>query len=180
MPAGGLMATRPRQQALEEHRQHLRASPSLDGSLEAREREDSVGLLSPPYSQPSPRASLLGSRNGSTASLARIGGAFRSRLRSRHTSPGSGSASGGTDTGSGASSRHNPHVSLSNVSRARAQSLIHSIGGASRSSIELVLGTLLDPNIRIRITMRGMAVTHARPLGELQPVVNATTGRPKT
>ncbi|KAI0251640.1 hypothetical protein BJV78DRAFT_1282308 [Lactifluus subvellereus] len=157
-PAGGLTATRPRQQAAyEEHRQHLRASvgsdplpesdreeerpsrsgqPSPDGSLEAREREDSVGLLSPPSSQPSPRASLLGSRNGSTASLARIGGAFRSRSRSRHTS--SGSASGGT--GSGASSRHNSHVSLSNVSRARAQSLIHSIGGASRSSIELVLG----------------------------------------
>jgi hypothetical protein len=166
---GGLTATRPppssRQQAFEEHhhhRRHLRASivssdplpesdreedrpprsgqPSPDGSLEAREREDSVGLLSPPSSQPSPRASLLGSRNGSAASLARIGSAFRSRSRSRHTSSGS----GGTGSGSGASSRHNSHVSAASVSlaprRTRAQSLIHSISGASRSSIELVLG----------------------------------------
>jgi hypothetical protein len=34
--------------------------PSPDGSLEAHEREDFVALLSPPSSQPSPRASLLG------------------------------------------------------------------------------------------------------------------------
>jgi ankyrin repeat protein len=60
--------------------------PSPDGSLEGREREDSVGLLSPPSSQPSPRASLLGSRNGSATSLVRISGAFRSRSRSRNTS----------------------------------------------------------------------------------------------
>ncbi|KAI9453375.1 hypothetical protein F5148DRAFT_1277448 [Russula earlei] len=153
-PAGGLTATRPRQ-TFEEHR-HLRpdsmgseilpesdreddrasrsGQPSPDGSLEAREREDSVGLLSAPSSQPSPRASLLGSRNGSATSLTRIGTAFRPRSRSRNTSSGSG-------TGSGASSRHNSHVSLSSVSlaqsRARAQSLIQTIGGASRSSIEL-------------------------------------------
>ncbi|KAI9439198.1 hypothetical protein H4582DRAFT_2119755 [Lactarius indigo] len=107
--------------------------PSPDGSLEAREREDSS----------SPRVSLLGSRsrNGSAASLARISGAFRPRSRSRHTSSGS-----GTGSGSGASSRHNSHVSLSSVSlalgghRARAHSLIQSIAGASRSSVELVLG----------------------------------------
>ena len=157
-PAGGLSATRPRQ-TFEQPRRHLRpdsaasedllesdreedraprsGQPSPDGSLEAREREDSVGLLSPPSSQPSPRASLLGSRNGSATSLARISGAFRPRSRSRNTSSGSG-------TGSGASSRHDSRVSVSSASlalgRARAHSLIHSIGGASRSSIELVLG----------------------------------------
>ena len=34
--------------------------------------KNSVGLLSAPSSEPSPRASLLGSRNGSSTSLARI------------------------------------------------------------------------------------------------------------
>ncbi|KAF8497822.1 hypothetical protein F5888DRAFT_1613094, partial [Russula emetica] len=157
----GLTTTRPRQ-TFEGHRRQLRQSigsevlqesdreddrasrsgqPSPDGSLEAREREDSVGLLSPPSSQPSPRASLLGSRNGSSTSLARISGAFRSR--SRNTSSGSGDGSGG-------SSRHNSHVSVSSASlalgRARAHSLIQNIGGASRSSIELVLGRMPQPS----------------------------------
>jgi len=166
-PPGAITATRPRQQLalLDEHQQqqHFRTEsvgsgsdreddhasrsgqPSPDGSLEAREREDSVGLLSPspPSSQSSPRVSLLGSRsrNGSAASLARISGAFRPRSRSRHTSSGS-----GTGSGSGASSRHDSHVSLSSVSlalgghRARAHSLMQNIAGASRSSVELVLG----------------------------------------
>jgi hypothetical protein len=168
-PAGALAATRPRQPPQQQQQQeddlrsesidsgsdqdddHDHASrsdqPSPDGSLEAREREDSVGLLSPSSSQSSPRVSLLGggsrSRNGSAASLARISVAFRPRSRSRHTSSGSGT---GTGTGSGASSRHDSHVSLSSVSlalgshRARAHSLIQSIAGASRSSVELVLG----------------------------------------
>jgi hypothetical protein len=48
--------------------------PSPDGSLEVCERKDSVGLQSPPSSQPSPRASLLGSRNGSATSLSRVHG----------------------------------------------------------------------------------------------------------
>ena len=157
-PAGGLTATRPRQ-TFEGHRRELRhersigselspefdresdrasrsGQPSPDGSLEAREREDSVGLLSAPSSQPSPRASLLGSRNGSATSLARLSGAFRPRSRSRNTSSGSGSGS--------ASSRHNSHVSVSSASlalgRARTHSFIQGIGNASRSSIELVLG----------------------------------------
>ena len=69
--------------------------PSPDGSLEAREREGSVGLLSPPSSQPSPRTSL-GSRDGSTTSLAQISGTFQSSSRSRNTSTGSGSGSGGS------------------------------------------------------------------------------------
>jgi hypothetical protein len=169
-PAGALTATRPalydeQQQDLgaesigsgsdregegEDDRASRSDQPSPDGSLEAREREDSVGLLSPASSQSSPRVSLLGSsrsRNGSAASLARISGAFRPRSRSRHTSSGSGTGTGtGTGTGSGASSRHDSHVSLSSVSialgghRARAHSLIQSIAGASRSSVELVLG----------------------------------------
>ena len=189
-PAGGSGLTATRQQALEEHRQHLRASvgsdpslpesdreedrpsrsgqPSPDGSLEAREREDSVGLLSPQSSQPSPRASLLGSRNGSTASLARISGAFRSRSRSRHTSSGSAS-------GSGASSRHNSHVSLSNVSRARAQSLIHGIGGASRSSIELVLGRT-TPAVRVEEAASDTSGSPSE--GGLSNSENYTFGRP--
>ena len=157
-PAGGLTATRPRQ-TFEQPRRHLRpdsaasqellesdreedrasrsGQPSPDGSVEAREREDSVGLLSAPSSQPSPRASLFGSRNGSATSLARISGVFRPR-----TSSGSGS-------GSGASSRHDSRVSVSSASlalgRARAQSLIHGIGNASRSSIDLVLGRVGQP-----------------------------------
>ena len=165
-PAGALSATRPRTQPAlfneqqpeeddlrsesigsgsdrEDEHASRSGQPSPDGSLEAREREDSVGLLSPSSSQSSPRVSLYGSRsrNGSAASLARIGGAFRPRSRSRHTSSGS-----GTGSGSGASSRHDSHVSLSSVSlalgghRARAHSLIQSIAGASRSSVELVLG----------------------------------------
>ncbi|KAF8496778.1 hypothetical protein F5888DRAFT_1803951 [Russula emetica] len=55
--------------------------PLPDGSLEAHKREDSVGLLSPPLSQLSPRASLLGSRNGSSTFLTWISGAFRFRSR---------------------------------------------------------------------------------------------------
>ena len=110
---------------------------SLDGSLEACEREDSVGPLSLPSSRPSLRASLLGSRYGRATSLALIGGAFPSRSRSRNTSSGS-----GRGTGSGVSLKYNSHVSVSSASltlgHTRAQSLIHSIGGASRSSVELV------------------------------------------
>ncbi|KAF8495694.1 hypothetical protein F5888DRAFT_1804681 [Russula emetica] len=64
---------------------------------------------------PSPRASLLGSRNGSATSLARISGAFRSRSLSS--------------------------ASLA-LGRAHAHSLIQGIGGALRSSIELVLGPI--------------------------------------
>ena len=150
-----LTTSRPRQ-TFEGHRRQLRQSIGSevlqesdrgttlpDGSLEAREREDSVGLLSPPSSQPSPRASLLGSCNGSVTSLARISGAFRSRTRLRNTSSGSASGSGG-------SSRHNSHVSVSSASlalgRARAHGLIQGIGDASRSSIELVLGRMPQPS----------------------------------
>jgi hypothetical protein len=116
----------------EDDRVSRSGQPSFDVSLEARECEDSVGLLSPPSSQLSPRVSLLGSRNGSATFLARISGAFCSRSRSQNTSTGSGSGSGG-------SSRHDSHVSVSSASLAlglaRAHSLIQGIGGASRSSM---------------------------------------------
>ena len=108
--------------------------------LMARSRHANAKILlaySAPSSQPSPRASLLVSRNGSSTSLARISGAFHSRSRSRNTSSSSGAPSGG-------SSRHNSHVSVSSASlvlgRARAHNLIQGIGGASRSGIELILG----------------------------------------
>jgi hypothetical protein len=161
-PAGSITATRPRQ-TFEGHCRQLRQSigsevvpesdredgrpsrlgqPSPDGSLEVQEREDSVGFLFPPSSQLNPKASVLGSHNGSVTSLARIGGAFCSRSRSRNPSLGSGSGSGGK-------SRHNSHVSVSSASlalgRARAHSLSHGISGASRSSIELVLGHVSQP-----------------------------------
>ncbi|KAF8483047.1 hypothetical protein F5888DRAFT_1812717 [Russula emetica] len=68
---------------------------------------------------PSPRASLLGSRNGSATSLARISGAFRSRSLSS--------------------------ASLA-LGRAHAHSLIQGFGGALRSSIELVLGRMSQPS----------------------------------
>src|SRR6266403_5380358 len=126
----------------EDDRASRSGQPSPDGSLEARKREDSVGLLSAPSSQPSPRPSLLGSRNGSATSLTRIGSAFRSRSRSRNESSCSGSGSGG-------SSRHNSHVTVSSaplaLGRARAHSLIQGMDGASRSSIELVLGRISQP-----------------------------------
>jgi hypothetical protein len=116
----GITATRPRQM-FEGHRRQLHqrigsevlqeshreddlasrsGQPFPDGSLEAHEREDSVGLLSPPSSQPSPRTLLRGSRNGIATSLARISGAFRSCSRSQNPSSGSGSGSVGC-------SRHN-------------------------------------------------------------------------
>jgi hypothetical protein len=107
-------------------------------SLEAREHEDSVGLLSPPSSQPSRGTSLLDPHNGSSTFFARISVTFHSRSRLRNTSSASASGSGG-------SSRHNSPVSVSSVSlalgRARAHSLIQGIGGALRSIIELVLAT---------------------------------------
>src|SRR5258707_5054216 len=139
-----VLAQRPYQSLTARTTTHLaRGSPRLM----VRSRRESaktllVSFLHLPPSQPSPRASVFGSRNGSATSLARISGPFHSRSRSRNTSSGSGSGSGG-------SSRHNSHVSVSSASlalgRARAHSLIHGIGGASRSSIELVLGRVSRP-----------------------------------
>ena len=104
--------------------------PSPVGSVEACEREDSAGLLSPPSSQPSLRASLLGSRNGS---------AHGSVVPSAHPHA----------YGTLPCSQHDSRISMSSASlalgRARALSLIHSIGGASRSSIELIPGRVGRP-----------------------------------
>jgi hypothetical protein len=68
-----------------------------------------------------------------------ISGAFRFRSGSWNTNSGSGSRGGG-------SSLHDSHVTVSSASlaleRAHNHSLIQGIGGASRSSIELVLGQM--------------------------------------
>jgi hypothetical protein len=154
----GLTATRPRQTF--EGRRQLRQSiglevlhesdreddrpshlgqPSPDGSLEAREREDSVGLVSPPSSQPSPRVSLFGSRNSSATSLTRISGTFRSRSRSRNTKHWLRLRQRWKLTITRMSQYLLSSASLA-LGRARAHSLIQGIGGASRSSIELILG----------------------------------------
>ena len=50
--------------------------PFSDGSLKVHKHKDSVGLLSLPSSQPSPRTLLHGSHNGITTSLAQISGTF--------------------------------------------------------------------------------------------------------
>ncbi|TFY58149.1 hypothetical protein EVG20_g8264 [Dentipellis fragilis] len=115
-----------------------RTSPDSDeGSQEAREREDSVGLLS---AAPSPKSSFGGIRHR-PGSRSRPGSGYRSR----HGSSGSGSGSR-----SGSNSRHNSNSnpSTSSISlglgaggvRERAQSLIQSVGTASRSSLDLVVG----------------------------------------
>jgi hypothetical protein len=74
----------------EDERPSRSGQPSPDGSLEVQ-----ILLVCLPLSQPSPRASSLGSRNGSSTSITRICGAFRSHSRSRNTNSGSGSGSAG-------------------------------------------------------------------------------------
>ncbi|KZV67016.1 hypothetical protein PENSPDRAFT_688528 [Peniophora sp. CONT] len=108
------------------------ASPSPESILALeREGEDSVGLLS---AGPSPRGSSVGlrSRNSSDGSHSR---SRSGSSRSRHGSHQS------------ARSRHGSHLSVSSAGlgiggasnfRARTTSLIHSIGSASRSSLERV------------------------------------------
>ena len=98
----------------DEHDESLMDVPEAEGSIEEAERQDSVGLLS---AAPSPRASLA-------------------NLRHRRRSNGSRSHSGPSRSHS--RSRTNSGTSLSEVARSRTQSLIQSIGAASRSSIDLV------------------------------------------
>lgn len=86
---------------------------SQDGSQEAAEREDSVGLLS---GGRSPRSSLGGLRSRSNLSLANLSHHRRSRQSS-------------------SASNHSMSVGVS--VRSRAQSLIQSLGAASRSSISI-------------------------------------------
>ncbi|TFY76339.1 hypothetical protein EWM64_g7670, partial [Hericium alpestre] len=135
-----------------------RRSPSPEGSQEALEREDSVGLLS---AAPSPKSSFGGMRHraGSAVSLGRLSNGSRSHpgsgYRSRHGSSGSGSRSG-------SNSRHNSNSnpSASSISlvlggsggvRERAQSLIHSVGTASRSSLDLVVGRRARTQSAVRL-----------------------------
>ena len=91
--------------------------PVPEGPHEAAEGEDHIGLLS---AGPSPRTSVVGHR---PSNLSRRSRGSRSSESSSSRSR-TGSAISGSKTGSSA--------------RSRAQSLIHSVGAASRSSLELV------------------------------------------
>jgi hypothetical protein len=92
--------------------------PIPEGPHEAAEGEDHIGLLS---AAPSPRTSFIGisHRPSNLSRRSRTSRSSGSSSRSR-----TGSAISGSRNGSSA--------------RSRAQSLIHSIGAASRSSLELV------------------------------------------
>ena len=105
--------------------------PEAEGSIEEAERQDSVGLLS---AAPSPRASLANLRHrASGLSLHRRSNGSRSG--SGASAPHSRSR---TNSASHSRSRTNSGTSLSDAARSRAQSLIQSLGAASRSSIDLV------------------------------------------
>jgi hypothetical protein len=101
-----------------------------DPDAEEEEDGDHVGLLSD-SNGPSPRASMTGlniRRRASTLSRPRGSSSSRSGSNSR-TNSHSGSTSSRSRTGS---------LSVPPSARSRAQSLIHNIGAASRSSLELV------------------------------------------
>ncbi|KAH9915584.1 uncharacterized protein BXZ73DRAFT_54228 [Epithele typhae] len=110
--------------------------PEGDGSSEEAERQDSVGLLS---NAPSPRTSLANLRQRASA-LALHRRANGSRSQSSGSQPRSRSNSAHTR------SRTNSGTSLSSATRSRAQSLIHSLGAASRSSVDLVERVRLRTN----------------------------------
>lgn len=105
----------------EQHDDSLMDVPEAEGSLEEAEQHDSVGLL--PVS-PSPRTSLGNLRNRGSRNSHRLSTGSRSRS--------------GTGSRSNSRSRTNSATSRSESARSRAQSLIHSIGAASRSTIDLV------------------------------------------
>lgn len=105
----------------EQHDESLMDVPEAEGSLEEAEQRDSVGLLS---AGPSPRASLGNLRHRSSHNSHRRSNGSRSRS--------------GTGSRSNSRSRTSSATSRSESARSRAQSLIHSIGAASRSSIDLV------------------------------------------
>ncbi|CCL98011.1 uncharacterized protein FIBRA_00004 [Fibroporia radiculosa] len=105
------------------HDDSLMDVPEAEGSIEEAEQHDSVGLLS---AGPSPRTSLANlRRRGSGVSHRRAQGS-----RSRSTT--------GSGSRSNSRSRTNSSTSRSESARSRAQSLIQSIGAASRSSVDLV------------------------------------------
>lgn len=102
--------------------------PEPEGPQEAAEGEDVVGLLS--HSRgPTPKTSLTALRHRASNSLSPHARSHRSR-----SSPGSRANS---QSGS-SSSRSRTGSSISIAVRSRAQSLIHSLGAASHSSLELV------------------------------------------
>jgi hypothetical protein len=96
--------------------------PIPEGSLEAAEEEDHIGLLS---AGPSPRTSLVG-----------LGHRPSNLSRRSQGSRSSGSTSSRSRTGSAVSGSRS-----GSSARSRTQSLIQSIGAASRSSLELVQTT---------------------------------------
>ena len=99
------------------HDDSLMDVPEVEASVEEAEQHDSVGLLA---AGSSPRASRTSLRQ------------FTSGLQRRAN--GSRSRSGTTSR-----SRTNSSNSRSESARSRAQSLMHSIGAASRSSVDLVV-----------------------------------------
>ncbi|PSR74527.1 hypothetical protein PHLCEN_2v9704 [Hermanssonia centrifuga] len=103
------------------HDESLMDVPEAEGSIEEAEQHDSVGLLS---AGTSPRASR-------TSLVNRLGGATHRRANGSRSRSGTGSRSNSR-------SRTNSSNSRSESARSRAQSLIQSLGAASRSSLELV------------------------------------------
>lgn len=99
------------------HDDSLMDVPEAEGSAEEAEQHDSVGLLS---AGSSPRASRTSLRQF-TSGLQRRANGSRSR------------------SGTASRSRTNSSNSHSDSARSRAQSLIHSLGAASRSSVDLVV-----------------------------------------
>lgn len=101
-------------------RESLMDVPEAEGSIEESEQRDRVGLLYDQNSAPASRTSL----RQFTSGLHRRSNGSRSRS--------------GTTSRSGSRSRTTSSNSRSESARSRAQSLIQSLGAASRSSLELV------------------------------------------
>ncbi|KAI0086063.1 hypothetical protein BDY19DRAFT_895416 [Irpex rosettiformis] len=99
--------------------------PEDEGSAEEAEQHDSVGLLS---TGGSPRASRTSLRQ------------FTSGLQRR---------ANGSRSRSGTASRSRTNSSNSESTRSRAQSLIHSIGAASRSSVEIAVRSRANSMARL-------------------------------
>ncbi|KAF5368090.1 hypothetical protein D9758_004410 [Tetrapyrgos nigripes] len=111
--------------------------PEPEGSQEAAENDDQLGLLTPSQG-PSPKSSF-------TALRTRASTLSSGHRRSFGSSSGSGSRSGDnsrTNSHSGSSSGRSRTNSISMAitgARSRAQSLLQNVGSASRSSLELAV-----------------------------------------
>lgn len=103
--------------------------PEAEGSVEEAEQNDSVGLLSAGTSPRASRTSLVNLRHLSG------GAGHHRRSNGSRSRSGTNSHSG---SGSGSRSRSISTASRSESARSRAQSFIHSLGAASRSSLDLV------------------------------------------